>query len=90
MTRATYRAWKCRQGVHRAALTHTCRDCRRHLGPSFWRSRQRIAPLAPDAIRAMIAATPSLYDRERQVSDEWGRKLVTSRAVMDAYRSLLT
>lgn len=39
MTRATYRAWKCRQGVHRSALTHYCRDCGVYLDPSIWRIR---------------------------------------------------
>lgn len=27
MTRATFRAFKCRQGVHRLSLAGQCRDC---------------------------------------------------------------
>jgi hypothetical protein len=45
MKRATFRAWKCRQGVHRFTFTHNqcwvwpaCKDCHRsgpNIGPSI-------------------------------------------------------
>lgn len=42
MTRATYRAWKCRQGVHRPLMVSPrsigyCKDCRRWISEAHKR-----------------------------------------------------
>lgn len=38
MTRARYRAWKCRQGVHREVCSW-CRDCGVHVRGEYFASR---------------------------------------------------
>lgn len=51
MTRAKYRAFKCRLGVHRTALRHRCKDCGYDTTPEFWRARKNTDPSAFDALK---------------------------------------